>query len=50
MGLMYIFINNSIKKDKWILKTHQISRNGKYNVFTEEISKISLSLNNDKII
>ena len=38
------FINNN----KLLLKTQQIFRSGKHNVFTEGINKISLSTNDDK--
>ena len=37
-----------IKNNKLILKTQQRFRSEKYNVFTEEIDKISLSSNDDK--
>ena len=40
------FIENS----KLILKLQQRLRNEKQNVFTEEVNKIALSANNDKII
>ena len=40
------FIENS----KLILKLQQRFRNEKQNVFTEEVNKIALSANNDKII
>ena len=38
-----------IKNNKLILKTQQGFRMQKHNVFTEEINKIALSLNVDKI-
>ena len=39
-----------IKNNKLILKTKQRFRSGKHNVFTEEINKVALSSNYDKII
>ena len=37
-----------IKDNKLILKTEQRVKNERHNVFTEEISKIALSSNDDK--
>ena len=37
-----------IKDNKLILKTEQRVKNWRHNVFTEEISKIALSSNDDK--
>ena len=37
-----------IKNNKLILKTEQRVKNERHNVFTEEISKIALSSNDDK--
>ena len=37
-----------IRNNKSILKTHQIFKSEKHNVFTEEINKIALSSNDDK--
>ena len=37
-----------IKDKKLILKTEQRVKNERHNVFTEEISKIALSSNDDK--
>ena len=37
-----------IKNNKLILKTQQIFRSEKHNVFTEKINKITLSSNDDK--
>ena len=42
-------IKNSLKK-MIILKSQQRFRNEKRNVFTEEVRKITLNANNDKII
>ena len=39
-----------IRNNKSILKTQQIFRSEKHNVFIEEINKISLSSNDDKIM
>ena len=39
-----------VKKNKPILKTQQRFKSEKHNVFTEEINKIALSSNDDKII
>ena len=39
-----------VKKNKPILKTQQRFKSEKRNVFTEEINKIALSSNDDKII
>ena len=38
-----------IEISKLLLKTRQRFRSEKHNVFTEEINKITLSLNDDKI-
>ena len=38
-----------IKINKLILKPQQRFRSNKHNVFTEEVNKIALSANNDKI-
>ena len=39
-----------VKKNKPILKAQQRFKSEKHNVFTEEINKIALSSNDDKII
>ena len=39
-----------VRKNKPILKTQQRFKSEKHNVFTEEINKIALSSNDDKII
>ena len=38
------------KNNKWILKTQQRFKSERHNVFTEEINKIALSSNDDKIM
>ena len=40
----------SIKNNKLILKTQQIFKSERYNIFTEEINKIALSSDDDKRI
>ena len=42
--------NEIIKINKLILKTQQRFKSERHNVFTEEINKITLSLNDDKRI
>ena len=39
-----------IKNSKFVLKSQQRFKSGKYNLFTEEINKIALSANDDKRI
>ena len=39
-----------IKNNKSILKTQQRFKSGRHNIITEEIKKIALSLNDDKIM
>ena len=39
-----------IEKNKLILKTQQTFRSERHNVFTKEINKIAIGLNDDKII
>ena len=39
-----------IKNSKFILKSQQRFKSGKYNLFTEEINKIALSANDNKRI
>ena len=41
-------IKEFIKNNKSILKIHQMLKSERHNVFTEEINKIALSLNDDK--
>ena len=48
------FDADNLKRDhrelKFVLKTHQILKSEWYNVFTEEVNKIALSLNDDRIM
>ena len=43
-------IKELIKNNKLILKTQQRFKNERHNVFTEDIDKIALSSNDEKII
>ena len=43
-------LKDFVKSNKLILKTQQKFTSEKHNVFKEEINKIALSSNNDKII
>ena len=43
-------IKELIKNNKLILKTQQRFKNERHNVFTEDINKIALSSNDEKII
>ena len=40
----------SIKINRLILKTQQIFKSGRYNIFTEETNKVALSSDDDKRI
>ena len=42
--------NESMKNDKSLLKTQQIFKSERHNVFTEKINKIALSVNDNKRI
>ena len=42
--------NESMKNDKSLLKTQQIFKSERHNVFTEKVNKIALSVNDNKRI
>ena len=53
MQLTQVVLKNQkefIRNNKSVLKTHQRLKSERHNVFTEEIHKITLSLNDDKRI